>query len=91
MLDGSILYLLLGIVIGILLTAKSAKEVLSNLPEAVVPYTMLGLMLSDDLTAAIGWAAFTCVVVAFLFYHAIGREGWNARSTKIPDIRQDAR
>lgn len=69
--------------IGILLTAKSAKEVLSNLPEAVV--------LSDDLTAAIGWAAFTCVVVAFLFYHAIGREGWNARSTKIPDIRQDAR
>jgi|SaaInlV_100m_DNA_2_1039680.scaffolds.fasta_scaffold169846_1 hypothetical protein len=41
MLDGNVLYLLLGIVIGILLTAKPAKEVLSSLPEAVVPYTML--------------------------------------------------
>lgn len=76
MLDGSVMYLVLGIAIGVLLTAKSVKDVVEGLPEAVVPYTMYGLLLFGA-TAAIGWAGFTCVVMAFVFYHAIGREGWS--------------
>lgn len=75
MLEGSVLYLLLGIAIGVLLTAKSVREVMAELPGAVYPYTIFGFLLFGA-TAAYSWPGFTCVVLSFLFYHLVGREGW---------------
>lgn len=76
MLEGNVLYLVLGIAIGVLLTAKSVKDVVGGLPEAVVPYTLFGFLLFGA-TAALSWAGFTCVAMAFVLYHAVGREGWS--------------
>ena len=80
MLEGNVLYLLLGIAIGVLLTAKSVREVTAELPKAVYPYTIFGFLLFSATlfgdTAARQWLGFTCVVLAFLFYHLVGTEGW---------------
>ena len=83
MLEGNVLYLVLGIAIGVLLTAKSVREVMAELPKAVYPYTIFGFLLFGaslfGATAAHdvagGWLGFTCVVVVFLLYHLIGSEG----------------
>ena len=75
MLDGSVVYLLLGIAIGVLFAVKPVSD-LMRLSEAVMPYTFFGLVLFGA-TAAIGWPGFTCVMVAFVLYHAVGREGWS--------------
>ena len=74
MLEGNVLYLILGIAIGVLLTAKSVREVTAELPNAVYAYTILGFLLYGA-TAALHWYGFTCVVLTFLFYHLVGREG----------------
>ena len=76
MLDGNVVYLLLGIAIGVLFAAKPVKDLVEGLPEAAMPYTFFGLLLFGA-TAAIGWPGFTCVLVAFVIYHAVGREGWS--------------
>jgi len=75
MLERNVLYLLLGIAIGVLLTAKSVREVAAELPKAVYPYTIFGFLLYGA-TAALKWPGFTCVVLAFLFYHLVGIEAW---------------
>lgn len=75
MLDVNVVYLLLGIAIGVLFAAKPVKDLVEGLPEAALPYTFFGLLLFGA-TAAIGWPGFTCVLVAFVIYH-VGREGWS--------------
>lgn len=75
MLEGNVLYLLLGIAIGVLLTAKSVREVTAELPKAVYAYTIFGFLLYGA-TAALQWPGFTCVVITFLFYQLVGIETW---------------
>ena len=73
--EDNVLYLLLGIAIGVLLTAKSIREVTAKLPDEVYAYTIFGFLLYGA-TAALKWPGFTCVILAFVFYHLVGSEGW---------------
>ncbi len=96
MLNGPVLYLVMGIAIGVILTAKSVKDMVTGLPEGVVPYAMFGFLLFGA-TAALGWPGFTCAVVAFVFYHVVGADGlsqgvrsffsfkWLRRKKKTPE------
>lgn len=68
--------LIVGILIGILVTAKPIGELLRTLDkkkEGSFAYIVLGAVLCL-MTWVIGWPGFVCVLVTFVLYHAM-REG----------------
>jgi hypothetical protein len=64
--------LLIGIVIGVLLTAKSVKDVAAVLPNVAYEYTLFGLLLFGATWALQGWGM-AAVLVAYGLYQIIGR------------------
>ena len=76
----AIYILILGVAIGAVLTAK--PDALRNMNPTAFSYTLLGLALFGA-SMVLEWIGFTCVMAAFILYHAIGREGW---STAIQDF-----
>jgi|APSaa5957512535_1039671.scaffolds.fasta_scaffold232739_2 hypothetical protein len=70
----AIYILILGVAIGAILTAK--PDALRNMNPTAFGYTLLGLALFGA-SLLLEWIGFTCVMVAFVLYHAIGREGWS--------------
>lgn len=72
--ESSIFVFILGLATGVILTAK--PDALRNMNPVAFSYTLLGLALLCA-SLLVGWMGFTCVMVAFVLYHAIGREGWS--------------
>tara|TARA_Y100000034_G_C6831125_1_gene375141 strand:- start:215 stop:670 length:456 start_codon:yes stop_codon:yes gene_type:complete len=70
----TIVVFLIGLATGVLLVAK--PEVLRNLHPTAFAYSLLGLALFGA-SYALSWVGFTCVLSAFVLYHAIGRDGWS--------------
>jgi hypothetical protein len=70
--DSPIVLLVLGILIGVLLTAKPIREVVTSLPAAAYAYVLFGLLLFGA-TWALSWLGFTAVIVAYVLYQIIGR------------------
>ena len=70
--DSPILMLVFGVLIGVLLTAKPIREVVTALPGAAYAYILFGLLLFGA-TWALNWLGFTAVIVAYVFYQIIGR------------------
>jgi len=70
----NIFILILGIATGAILTAK--PDALRNMNPTAFGYTLLGLALFVA-SMVLEWIGFTCVMAAFVLYHAIGRDGWS--------------
>ena len=70
--DSPILLLVLGLLIGVLLTAKPIREVVTSLPAAAYAYVLFGLLLFGA-TWALSWLGFTAVIVAYVLYQVVGR------------------
>jgi hypothetical protein len=64
--------LVLGILIGVLLTAKPIRDVVAALPGAAYAYILFGLLLFGA-TWALNWLGFTAVIVAYVLYQIVGR------------------
>ena len=70
--ESPILILVIGLVIGVLLTAKSAKDVVESLPPVAFNYILFGLFLFGATWALQGWGM-AAVLVAYGLYQIIGR------------------
>lgn len=70
--ESPIVLLVLGILIGVLLTAKPIREVVTALPTAAYPYILFGLVLFGA-TWALSWLGFTAVITAYVLYQIVGR------------------
>lgn len=70
--ESPVLVLLIGLVIGVLLTAKSPKEVAATLSTVAYYYILFGLFLFGATWALQGWGM-AAVLVAYGLYQIIGR------------------
>ena len=64
----AIFILMIGIAIGVILTAK--PDALRNMNPIAFNYTLLGLALFGA-SMLLEWIGFTCVMVAFVLYHVV--------------------
>jgi hypothetical protein len=69
--ESSIIILIVGVVLGIVMTAKPIREVLGAIPDPAYNYVLLGVILFVA-SWLLQWMGFTVVVTTYLLYQLFG-------------------